>query len=275
MTPSDVPDPPADRDLGNPVEARVEGVALPRWMRWFAAEFLVVVSGVLVALALSSWYEAATDRTRERTYLHQLWNDLLETEELLAETDSLNRRSDYSALMLLRESLGQHRSPTDSVLAWIERAPRLRRARAVPGTARALVSSGELTLVHDDSLRGALTSYLDFMDDRLDNQETWLNEHQVAVNDLRRVDGYAAVFPLYSLSDSSDVSEDYRSALSVRVGVPFVAPDSVTVLAFLSRPSVAAAYARLSEMKMSLWLNRRGMLSATRDFRTLLEPHLR
>src|SRR5688572_25817782 len=38
-------------------------------VRWFAAEFLVVVTGVLVALALQAWYEDRQDRDRETAYL--------------------------------------------------------------------------------------------------------------------------------------------------------------------------------------------------------------
>ncbi len=32
-----------------------------RGLRWFAAEFAVVVSGVLVALALQAWYQSRQD----------------------------------------------------------------------------------------------------------------------------------------------------------------------------------------------------------------------
>jgi hypothetical protein len=44
-------------------------------MRAFA-EFVVIVAGVLVALAANSWYTQRQDRTLERYYLEQLYADL-------------------------------------------------------------------------------------------------------------------------------------------------------------------------------------------------------
>ena len=45
-------------------------------VRWFLAEFLVVVVGVLVAVALNAWYQSGLDTASERSYLTFLSRDL-------------------------------------------------------------------------------------------------------------------------------------------------------------------------------------------------------
>ena len=43
-----------------------------RGLRWFAAEFLVVVAGILVALALQSWWNDRAARVQEQALLQRL-----------------------------------------------------------------------------------------------------------------------------------------------------------------------------------------------------------
>jgi hypothetical protein len=45
-------------------------------LRWFAAEFLVVVSGILVALALNAWWASRQERQVVATYLGSLQTEL-------------------------------------------------------------------------------------------------------------------------------------------------------------------------------------------------------
>jgi hypothetical protein len=63
-----------------------------RSVRWFLAEFIVVVSGILVALAAQAWYGSARDARLERGYVQQLISDLdgtLQQLQLAVSEDSL------------------------------------------------------------------------------------------------------------------------------------------------------------------------------------------
>ena len=62
-------------------------------LRWFATEFLVVMTGVLVALAVDAWWKKQTDLQLERTYLEQIALDL---EEALAEHLDNDRSMDIN-----------------------------------------------------------------------------------------------------------------------------------------------------------------------------------
>ena len=48
-----------------------------RGLRWFAAEFFVVVAGILVALAVQSWWNDRSARLEEHALLQRLRAEFL------------------------------------------------------------------------------------------------------------------------------------------------------------------------------------------------------
>lgn len=157
------PDPPPDRPP-------------PRWdwagaLRWFGAEFLVVVTGVLVALAVGAWWQGRQDAAEERAYLRQLAADLRETERAARDADAYLRPVDRAGTLLWLSFYGPEAAPRDSLLAWAERSAWTSTVRPVVGTAEALVATGDLALIRDDSLRTAVTAYLETTRGRLYDHE--------------------------------------------------------------------------------------------------------
>lgn len=140
-------------------------------MRWFGAEFLVVVAGVLVALAVGAWWQGRQDAATERAYLRQLAADLRETERAAADADAFLRPVDRAGSLLWLAFYEAERPPRDSLLAWAERAMWTSTVRPVTGTAEALVATGDLALIRDDSLRTAVTAYLERTRGRLYDHE--------------------------------------------------------------------------------------------------------
>lgn len=128
-------------------------------VRWFAAEFLVVVSGILVALALNAWWQGRRDTGREEAYLRQLVADLRETERGFAEADRRVAFADEGRTRLLHAFWRPDASPKDSVLYWADVSAYYEDPRAVMGTVTALLSTGDLNLVRDDSIRSAITGF--------------------------------------------------------------------------------------------------------------------
>jgi hypothetical protein len=138
-------------------------------LRWFLAEFVVVVAGVLVALAVSSWAQDRQDHKREQAYLRQLSADLKANERDLGEAvDFLRLRAEASARVLhrfWREDLVE-----DDTLREDLSVPRsTRRFRPVLGTAEALTSSGDLNLIRSDPLRAAILAYVEAMKTHLED----------------------------------------------------------------------------------------------------------
>jgi len=57
--------------------------------RWFAAEIVVFVVGILIALALDTWWDERRDAARGLSYLVRI------QEDLLADVDALEKRLVY------------------------------------------------------------------------------------------------------------------------------------------------------------------------------------
>lgn len=138
-------------------------------LRWFLAEFVVVVAGILVALAVSSWAQQRQENRREQAYLRQLSADLAASEKDLAEaTDFLSQRAQASARILhrfWREDL----TVDDKLIDDFGMPRSTRRYRPVLGTVEALTSTGDLNLIRSDALRAQIIAYLESMKTNLEN----------------------------------------------------------------------------------------------------------
>ncbi len=138
-------------------------------IRWFTAEFIVVVAGILVALALSGWAADRRDREREQSYLRQLSVDLGASAETLSEaTDFMRLRAEASARVLhrfWRDDLTVDASTIED----LSLPQSMRRFNPVLGTATALMSTGDLNLIRDDALRSRIVTYLDVMRTKQDD----------------------------------------------------------------------------------------------------------
>lgn len=129
-------------------------------LRWFAAEFLVVVTGVLVALALNAWWSGRQSTVREAVYLRQLAEELATSETRLErsmEAATLQLRTLQSLLIAFAEPTA---ADPDSIRSWLARSA----IHDVPfrslGVARGL-ASGDISVVRDDSVRTALFGFLE------------------------------------------------------------------------------------------------------------------
>ena len=136
--------------------------AAVREQNWFAVvlEVLIVIVGVVIGFQVTAWGQARADRAREAEYLRQLRADLDRTEQIFDEAESSTRKGDRAAAALLLPFRTDERPPPDSIYTWLQSATLIDRPKPVTGTAEALVATGDLNLIRDDSLRAAITDYL-------------------------------------------------------------------------------------------------------------------
>jgi hypothetical protein len=97
----------------------------PVWkarIRWFSAEYVIVVAGVLTAVAIAAWAEQRQESARARAYLHQLKADLTRTETVIARADSALAPHDRAGAEFVRSFYAAEQVPADSLARWLVRA---------------------------------------------------------------------------------------------------------------------------------------------------------
>lgn len=131
-----------------------------RGTRWFLAEFLVVVTGVLCAFAVNGWAERQSEQRREVSYLVGLRSDFDTSRRDLGEVMALSTQSLASAEQLLRHTaLGAGRVPVDSVLDAIRYLYAFNTFAPATGTYDNLILAGDLRFIRSAPLRTALAEW--------------------------------------------------------------------------------------------------------------------
>jgi len=124
-----------------------------------ATEFVVIVLGVLIALAVDEWVDGIDDRAAERTYLAGLRADLVrDSASHAAMADGWSRSAEYGET-LLGVVQGQQLPNTVSLLFLVREAGNVSIPQTAAATYEDLVSSGKLSLIEDMELRIAITEY--------------------------------------------------------------------------------------------------------------------
>ncbi len=190
--------------------------------RWFAAEFLVVVLGVLAAVGINAWWQGREDAATEAAYLRQIAQDLDATVAVMDGLDATLAPAERAGDLLFESFRKADALPADSVLVLVSAASRISDARPALGTIEALVSTGDLALIGDDSLRASIPAYLE-------QQRTWLDRQGVLFG--RALDNLRALQPHVDVSEADAAM--VAGGGSLRVPRPGMrGPDSVTA----SRP---------------------------------------
>ncbi len=129
-------------------------------LRWFGAEFLVVVSGVLVAIALNAWYQGRQDATTEATYLALLSRDVEHTVADLQEAAAFERSQELNGLTVYRALSSRRAGPEpDSVRAALTELLVRRTATLSKATYEDLLSTGNLGLIGNRALRDRIVRF--------------------------------------------------------------------------------------------------------------------
>ncbi len=130
------------------------------WRR-LGAEFLVIVTGVLMALGVQAWWDGQVERGDEVEALRNLRDDFTETAELLESAGATHLRIRGSATRLLAMTgpIAPSVIPeltVDSLLMHLISGPTV---NPVTATFDALVGSGRLDIVSNAELRRELAGW--------------------------------------------------------------------------------------------------------------------
>ena len=129
-------------------------------LRWFAAEILIVVCGVLIALTLNAWWANRQRAADEAALRAELRRDVVATREILAGRLELSRVGAERARDILRVMADGADGPArDSVLAQVGSVFTFGIWTPANDTYEEALGSGRLALLTDAELRLALTRY--------------------------------------------------------------------------------------------------------------------
>jgi hypothetical protein len=129
-------------------------------LRWFAAEFLVIVTGVLVAVALNGFYQRRHDARNEATYLALLNRDIGHTTRQLEEKLAFETAQVRDGVTAYREISASVRPENRAAVSAALRKLSDRRTMALlDATYQDLVSTGNLRLIRNRGLRDQIVEF--------------------------------------------------------------------------------------------------------------------
>lgn len=132
----------------------------PETWRERLGEFVMVVAGVLVALAASAWWDGRVERRLERTYITQLRADMSANERAIQDAIGGDAGFERRLRGVLRQLQGSGPLDRDSLGVHIG----FSQFMPITGTYTALIQSGDINLIRDDSLRIEIMKYAGQMD---------------------------------------------------------------------------------------------------------------
>ncbi len=155
-----VPETGPERTARRPWRRRLPVVRVQADWRAGLRESAVILLSVSAALAGQAWWERREDRQRELGYLDELLADTRANEAML--DGALARDATYSQAgrKLMGLLLGSRPMPRgDTVLLWVSQSGSSSDYKPVTGTLRSLMGTGDLRLIHNDSLRALIAQY--------------------------------------------------------------------------------------------------------------------
>lgn len=144
---------------------RPKGAALPVLVR-LAGEFVVIVLGVLVVLAVDEWRETRAERAREAAYYRALSEDLeRDLEEYRFSLDFMDRSVDAAEHVLAAIRGEEPGDPVRPLVHSVRYASWVNYPAWTSGTVDELVNSGSIRLILDEDIKRAVLRYRDLVDE--------------------------------------------------------------------------------------------------------------
>ena len=235
------------------------------WGR-LAAEFVVIVVGVLVALSVDSWVADRQQARLEEAFLGQLHDDLTRAHEQISEQLAMTEEAEHFTLQVLEVARGERTAPNDTLGSWLIRALYFSDPQPTLSTAEALARSENLYVLRDPELRSAVVTLIDRirqLEARLIPFEMRQVEAQSTLNSW--VDPFSRGLPL-SFSMISPEVDALRSDAQV--------PVTAELLPVFRRPEFLSLFVDVFYNHETLRWNQQEMLNATEELRAAVAAEL-
>ena len=200
----------------NPVRRVSESLREMRWAQLFL-ELVLLVLGILIALAVDGWMDDRRDARLERQYLERLARDLDQNIGILREFVDFEEKQVADGILAYRALRGVEPAEREAVSQAIDHLATRRTVRFVRATYTDLLSTGNLGLIRDPALRDAVVNLYEVADRVVTVTD---RNNQVVVEQMFALplaeSGLVAPRPTSNLPDASGD----RSGVFERLGAP-------------------------------------------------------
>ncbi|MEJ2003822.1 MAG: DUF6090 family protein, partial [Cyclobacteriaceae bacterium] len=164
---------------------------LGKYLLYAIGEIILVVIGILIALAINNANQNRQLAQKERAYLFGLQNEFQTSKRKLEELIRVNRENLNGARQLLNISDAEQ-IPEDSVISGYLYATFANDITYNPNTSilTEMINTGSLKDISNDSLRMSLTMWIATLDDVV-KQENDLRQQREKVLDMLRTEEYS------------------------------------------------------------------------------------
>lgn len=132
----------------------------PPFKHWsYLADLVVIILGIVIALSLDAWWQNKQDRKLEQHYLEKLYVEFKANEHNFEKSLHDHVRKQGYAKTVLRVIHDGLDIPTDSIGHLVNWASKGSPDAIIDGNYKALIQSGHLSLITNDSLRSKLAAY--------------------------------------------------------------------------------------------------------------------
>ncbi len=248
--------------------------------RYGITELLIVVVGVLIALAADGWLQRVQDRALERDYVERLTRDLqLDTAELGAIIVLTESRARFGETVLSAIDTGSRSGSASDFLRAVEYANYFSYPIYAKATIDDLSSTGNLRLIRSTDVKDALSRYYVEIEWMQQFQELF-RPTQLAL--MRFLPEFMSLEHRYALLQEGISAQcEGERGLSC-IGIPWAPPELVvsdneadrTLERLRTRPEARALYANMARIQGGHYANLAGINRAATGALVVLQQYL-
>jgi len=248
--------------------------------RYGITELLIVVVGVLIALAADGWLQRVQDRALERDYVERLTRDLqLDTAELGMIIRLTESRARFGETVLSAIDTGNRSVSASDFLRAVEYANYFSYPIYAKATIDDLSSTGNLRLIRSTDVKDALSRYYAEIEWMQQFQELFRPTQLALMQFLPEFMSLEHRYALLQEGISAQCEEERGLSCA---GIPWAPPELVvsdneadrTLERLRTRPEARALYANMARIQGGHYANLTGINRAATGALVVLQQYL-
>lgn len=195
-------------------KALIEKNQMGKYFKYAIGEILLVMVGILLALQVNEWNKERNRKSEEKVIIEQLIEDLKMSQTDLQDMVKVLRENAKSSAIVCH-AFWKKDLPHDSIFGHMRRPMGTATYSPTLGTAKSLISSGNIAVIKSDSIKNHITSYVEKVDYKLKD----INRYEETYY-RKGVELIMEIGPYSLLRDKSDFDEFFKGDPVLWNGLP-------------------------------------------------------